>query len=77
MAATEWGRNTRIGRRESEREKEREAQCERAGLFQGEKNHTTEGESIGIRRRGTWATVPPLERLDRGRAAGSSATGRP
>lgn len=35
MVATEWGRNTRIGRRG--REREREAQCERAGLYRERK----------------------------------------
>lgn len=33
----------------------------------GEKNHTTEGDSDGVRKRGMWATMPPLDPLDRGR----------
>ena len=49
-----------------EEEREGEAQCERAWAFQGEKNHTTEGDSNGVRRGGAWATMPPPEPLDRG-----------
>lgn len=48
------------------RKRDGEAQCERAWAFQGEKNHTTEGDSNGVRRRGVWA-MPPQEPLDRGR----------
>lgn len=46
------------------------------GLFRGEKNHTARGDSNGVRRRGMWA-MPPQEPLDKPRAGGSSATGRP
>ena len=49
-----------------EEERDGEAQWERAWAFQGEKNHTTEGDSNGVRRRGAWAT-PPQEPLDGGR----------
>lgn len=48
-----------------EEEREKEAQRERLG-FSGAENHTTEGDSHGARRKGTWATTPPQEALDRG-----------
>lgn len=75
MVATEWGRNTHVGRRG--RKREREAQGERAGLSRGRKTTQLRETAMEPEEEGHGPTCHHWNVETEAGAGGSSATGRP